>query len=85
MKPYAIIFALLLSLLGVLLVILWQPVPEAVSGVAHPEFPTMSQGGEAVRHEGLLGLGWLFGALQIGLFVACLWVSLSGTKLQACW
>lgn len=69
MKPYVFVFILLLCILDTLGFALFTEPPEAVSGVAHPEFGSMSQGGDASRHEGRLVGGWLYGSLQIGLFV----------------
>lgn len=80
MKSYPVIFALFITLLGIVVTILLQSAPGSVSGNPHPSFPSMSQGGDASRHDGITVLGWLFGALQIILFVVCIWVSLCGVK-----
>ena len=80
MKSYSVIFFLLIALMGIVFTILLQPAPDSISGNLHPIFPSMSQGGDASRHDGIWALGWLFGALQIILFVVCIWVSLCGEK-----
>lgn len=80
MKSYSVIFFLLIALMGIVFTILLQPAPDSISGNLHPIFPSMSQGGDASRHDGFLALGWLFGALQIILFVVCIWVSICGEK-----
>lgn len=69
MKPYVFVFLLLLCILATLTIALFLEPPEAASGVVHPDFGTMSQGGDADRHEGRLLGGWIYGSLQIGLFV----------------
>ena len=68
MKTYSVIFTLFIALLGIVVAILLQSAPDSVSGNSHPSFPSMSQGGDASRHDGIWVLGWLFGALQIILF-----------------
>lgn len=72
MRTCGLIFAVLFLLCVVLALWLAQPEPAAGHGVAHPDLASMDQGGDPQRHAGRLWLGWLFGSLQIVLFVACL-------------
>jgi hypothetical protein len=69
MKPYVFVFIILSFILATLAIALSIDSPQAASGAVHPDFGTMSQGGDAGRHEGRLLGGWLYGSLQIGLFV----------------
>lgn len=69
MRSYVFVFILILGILITLAIGLLVDPSEAASGVVHPDFGTMSQGGDAGRHEGRLVGGWLYGSLQIGLFV----------------
>lgn len=70
MKLDKVVFALVLALWVVVILIMMTPEAENVSGMAHPQFDTMRAGGDAARHDGTLWLGWAFGSLIIGIFVA---------------
>jgi len=63
-------------LVGLCLVTGWvtlTPEIDGGHGSLHPEYETMLQGGDGkARMERLWLAGWLFGALQIVFFVACL-------------
>lgn len=80
MKPYPMLLALLLTLDVVLIVAMTRPVPEAANGEPHAEYTSMSQGGTAARHQGRLVIGWIYGAVQIGLFVCCLGLGVGPTR-----
>ena len=58
------------TMTGLLLVCLLSPEPAAGHGVPHPDFPQMNQGGTAQRHENLITIAGLYGALQIVVLVA---------------
>ena len=62
--------ALTLLMLAVIGIAALVPEIPGVYGSPHPDFPGMLQGGPGPeRHDGLLWIGWLFGLLQIALFV----------------
>ena len=65
-----VVFALVLALWAVVILILLAPETANTSGTAHPTYETLRVGGDASRHGGVLALGWAFGTLIIGVFVA---------------
>ena len=71
------LFALLVAMCVVLTVTLTVPESDVGHGFEHPEYSRsqqgMQQGGSGLeRHSRVLWLGWLFGILEISLFVCCL-------------
>ena len=63
---------LVLTLLMLMVIGIATLVPESpgVYGSPHPDFPGMLHGGPGPeRHDGILWIGWMFGLLQIALFV----------------
>lgn len=73
MKLFWLLWGLLISLCVAMALILMFDQPDQAHGFNHPEFATMQRGGPGLdRLAGLLWLGWLFGILEIGLFVCCL-------------
>ncbi len=66
------LFALVLALCALVGVLMFVPDRPDYHGITHPDFTSMLQGGPgAERHALVMGLGWAFGALQLGFF-ACL-------------
>ena len=66
------LFALVLALCALVVVLMFVPDQPDYHGIPHPDFPSMLQGGPGTeRHARVLGLGWLFGTLQL-VFFACL-------------
>ena len=64
---------LLIALWVVVLTIFLTPEVEGGHGVAHASFQDMSHGGSGMaRHRSVFVSGWLFGALQIVMFVGLL-------------
>ncbi len=64
-----VLFAAVLALCAVVVLIAFLP-DAGVGGVAHPEHPTMRQGGTGERHLGMLWAGWLFGVAIFGVFAS---------------
>ena len=65
----AAIVATLAGLVAVVVVVAVAPEPENAAGLDHALFDTMKSGGSgAARVDGLLGVGWGFGALQVVFF-----------------
>jgi hypothetical protein len=57
----------------VLIVAVVQGESSVGHGFAHPKYATMERGGLGLeRHGPILWLGWLFGVLQIAIFVVCI-------------
>lgn len=73
-NPYLILFLLVMAALVTLGGFLVFPMPEGAVGGAHPDYPSMNRGGDFQRHEGRLIFGWLYGSLQMALFVLCVWL-----------
>ena len=64
------LFLILLALCAVYGSFWFLEAPPNASGINHPTFDTMLQGGDgAARHRPMLWLGWLAGVLQILFFV----------------
>ncbi len=76
-------------LVGMCLLLGWvmmTPESSVGHGFDHPQFDHMQQGGDgAARHEGMLWAGWLFGVLQIMLFVVCLAMGSRKPKRNRSW
>ncbi|MCZ6696403.1 MAG: hypothetical protein O7A63_07685 [Acidobacteria bacterium] len=70
MKLDRVPLALTLLMLVVIGFAAFVPEIPGVYGSPHPDFPGMLRGGPGPeRHDGILWIGWLFGLLQIALFV----------------
>ena len=64
---------LLIVLWAVVLTLFLTPEVEGGHGADHAKFAAMKQGGSGLaRHQSVLVAGWLFGALQVLLFVGLL-------------
>lgn len=73
-----VLFALLLGLCGVVTWLAFQEPAANQVGLAHPDQPAMALGADgAARHQGLLGLGFVFAALIVVFFVALLFFGLA--------
>ncbi len=73
MKQAWILFYLLAALWIVLGGVLLIGTGIADVGFAHAKFADMHQGGDGqARHGDVLSLGWVFGLLEIAVFVTCL-------------
>lgn len=71
--PWKLVFALALAIAAVVLAALGVAEVPHGHGAIHPQFASMESGGPgASRHAEVLWVGWLLGALEIGLFVALL-------------
>ncbi len=71
MSPARLTFALTAAIALLLVALAFVPVADGATGFPHPDFAGMLQGGDGlVRHGHLLVLGWLFAALQVGLYAA---------------
>jgi hypothetical protein len=72
-----VLFVLLLGLCGVVGWLATQEPAANQAGIAHPDHPAMALGADgAARHEGLLGVGFVFAALIVALFVGLLFFGL---------
>ena len=85
MKPYLALLVLLVIIALTLVLSITRPVPEAATGAPHPEHTEMNQGGNAVRHDGKLLLGWIYGAAQIGLFMVAIGISVPKDRSGRYW
>lgn len=72
MKLPTLLLALLLALCGLYSAFLFSDPPANAAGLAHPEYATMLQGGDPLRHSGKLMLGWLVALGQASLFTGLL-------------
>jgi len=70
------IFACLVLLCLVLGGVLVRQEPANGHGLPHPRFATIDRGGPAARHDDLMWAGWLYGVLQLALFVSLLLIGL---------
>lgn len=74
-----ILFALLLSMCVVVAITFTVDEPAGGHGAPHPIYETMERAASGVdRHAPVMGLAWLFGILQIALFVCCLRFAIGG-------
>jgi hypothetical protein len=76
MRRWWLIFGFLLALCLVLGAVLLMPGSEGKHGLPHPRISSMLIGGDVSRHGGVIWLAWLYGSLQIGLFVTTLTLGL---------
>jgi len=73
MKTPLILLCLLVAMCGVVVASFVTEEAPTGRGVTHSTFETMDEGGPASRHtHSVLTLGWIFGMLQVALFVGFL-------------
>ncbi len=72
-----LLFALLLALCGTVAAVLLTAEPAGGHGVPHAEFHAMLQGSPTLASSRIVFLGWLFGVLQILIFVTCITLGIS--------
>ena len=88
MKLPWVFFALLLAMCFLVGYVFTVEESTLGHGFTHPEFGTMQRGGDGVeRHAEVLWCGWLFGVLEISVFVAMLALGLRhrGELLERKW
>lgn len=76
MRRWWMIFGFLVLLCLVLGSVLAMPEPVSRHGTDHPRVNSMEIGGDASRHDGVIWLGWLYGVVQVALFVTTLTLGL---------
>lgn len=72
-----LLFALLLALCGTVVAVLLTAEPPGGHGVPHTEFHAMLQGSPTLASSRIVFLGWLFGVLQILVFITCISLGIS--------
>ena len=73
MKLAGLVFAIVVAIAAVVLILLGVPEVPQGHGTTHLEFASMERGGPgSLRHVDVIWIGWLLGALEIGLFVVLL-------------
>jgi hypothetical protein len=80
--PTRLVLGALLAIATVFLVLMLLPEGETAGPSPHPRFPAMLVGGDAAAARSILGIGWLFGALQVLLFSALVALGAGRRALQ---
>ena len=72
-----VLFVILLAMCGVVGWLAFQEPAANQAGIAHPDHPAMALGADGVaRHQGLLGVGFLFAFLIVAFFIGLLFFGL---------
>ncbi len=72
-----LLFILLLALCATVAAVLLTAEPPGGHGVAHSEFHAMLKGSPTLASSRIVFLGWLFGVLQILIFIMCISLGIS--------
>lgn len=77
-----ILFVLLIALWGTVGIALATGQPPRTQAVPHPQFAAMLRGGDTPLPSRDVFLGWMFGMLQIALFVTCMSLGISRPSVR---